>query len=117
MSATTNPNLPKQAIIQASTTNDVIEVIANDPAIKTAVLSAFPQLLTAQKSPWGMLAGAIIGAALTRLGVSADPAVIAVAGGVTAILGGDLYQWASGKWWPTPVTPPAVSTSTQGTQP
>jgi hypothetical protein len=105
----TNPDAVKPAIMAANTPNDVIKAMIDDPIIKTTILSAFPQILTAQKSPWGMLAGAVIGAGLTRLGVSADPAIVAVAGGIAAVLGGDIYQWASAKWWPA--TPPAVSTA------
>jgi hypothetical protein len=104
VSGTTN-NTPTPAIAAASTPNDVILAAANDPALKAALIQAFgTQLAEAQKSPWGMLAGAAIGFVGTRYGVSLDPAVQAIAAGVLAILGGDLWQWASGKWWPAAVT-------------
>lgn len=102
MSATTSPDTPKPAIVQASTTNDIIIAAANDPQIKNALMQAFgTQLAQAQKSPWGMLIGAVIGFVATREGITLDPSIEVLAAGLLAILGGDIWQWAAAKWWPT----------------
>lgn len=105
-------NTPTAGIMAASTPNDVILAVARDPQLKAALVQAFgSQLAEAQKSPWGMIGGAVIGAVSTRWGLDLDPSVQVLAAGVLAILGGDLWQWASAKWWPTTVTPPAASTT------
>ena len=97
-----NGDIPKSAIVEASTLNDVIRAARADPQIKAAFMQAFgTQLAEAQKSPWGMIAGALIGWLGTRYGISLDPSAQAIAAGVLAILGGDIWQWASARWWPS----------------
>jgi hypothetical protein len=103
MSTTTAPaasnNVPVPAIIASSTINDVIKAAEDDPAIKTAFLQAFgAQVAAAAKSPIGMLTGALIGALLAHYGIQADPQIILAVAVAAAVLGGDVWQWASGKW-------------------
>lgn len=78
----TTADTPKPAIIAASTQNDVIRTIANDPDLRSAVLAAFTGLMSGDKSLlgtrtfWAALITPIVGALAARYAVGLDGATV-----------------------------------------
>lgn len=85
----TNPNVVQPAIVAASTTNDVIRAMADDPGLRGAVLQAFDAALGGDKSMlqsktfWAALFTPIVGGLAARYAAGLDGATV---GAITTVL-------------------------------
>ena len=94
----TNVPVTSIAINQSSGLGSLMSAAEANPQVMATLQAAFGNsVAAAQKSPWGMLLGFALGALATRFGVTADPGIVTLAGGILAVLGGDVWQWASAR--------------------
>lgn len=101
---------PSQLISAAQDVSDLAVKAANNPQLMAVLQQEFGSRIgAAQKSPLGMAAGALLGMAFTQFGIKGDPNAVMLVGIMAAILGGDLWQWAQGKWFTKQPPPPSAA--------
>lgn len=82
-------NTAKPAIVAASTTNDVIRAMADDPGLRSSVLGAFDAILGGDKALlqtktfWAAIFTPIVGALAARYAAGLDGATV---GAITTVL-------------------------------